>query len=877
MFIPNNRFRALLLGGIVIFLAPVFVSAQTLEIHVIDVGQGSSELIIGPNGTTILIDGGTSDKGYWNVVPYLNAELGGPQRLDYMIASHDDGDHYGGLISVLNSGYTAEHTYHCGVNSSFGRGTKIPLGLEIDLGNGATATCVGRNAEFIDGSSGWTSDNNRSVCLLIDYGGFQYITAGDLESNEIWLSLALYNAGYLEEENGVDVIHVNHHGSAGSSSATYVNSLKHELAVINGGTGYGHPRRDAVDRLRGKAYYSNGGSGTGVTWTGCGDNVYRTTWVADWKDPDRAPESECPTLKNMVITYDGGSDHYYELYGDWTNYFNQGTPFYREFKIDEDLPPTPTPAPAPTPAAGDVVINEILAKVPLGDDGDSNNDGYRSSWEDEFVEFVNRSSAAIDLGGCTVSDSSYVRYIFPDPTWLPSGGGLVLFGGGNPTGDFGEAIVLTASLQSTYGLGLNDDGDTVTLARDSQIYDRVTYGEQTRCSISRRAGDLTGEFVPHDKILPRFPRLFSPGKDSNLQAFEALPMPTPVPSRTPPPTPGQLAKPILSSGDYDGDGTADIAVFRSGSGLWAVRGVTRAYWGRDGDVPVSGDYDADGTTDIGAYRPNTGYWFIKDLTRVYWGKSGDIPVPFQPNPSSACAIGIYRPSAGLWAVRGITRAYWGKAGGSDIPLPEDYSGDGTTEIGCYRPSTGYWFIKDLTKVYWGKPGADIPVPFRLNPSSACAIGVYRPSAGLWAVRGVTRAYWGKARGNDIPTPGDYVGSGVDSVGCYRPSTGYWFIKDLTKVYWGKPGADIPVPFRLNPSSACAIGVYRPSAGLWAVRGVTRAYWGKARGNDIPTPGDYVGSGVDSVGCYRPSTGYWFIKDLTKVFWGKPGADIPVTR
>ena len=44
----------------------------------------------------------------------------------------------------------------------------------------------------------------------------------------------------------------------------------------------------------------------------------------------------------------------------------------------------------------------------------------------------------------------------------------------------------------------------------------------------------------------------------------------------------------LISGDYDGDGSAEVAIFRPVTGLWAVRGVTRCYFGMNGDWPVAG-------------------------------------------------------------------------------------------------------------------------------------------------------------------------------------------------------------------------------------------------------------------------------------------------
>ena len=44
-----------------------------------------------------------------------------------------------------------------------------------------------------------------------------------------------------------------------------------------------------------------------------------------------------------------------------------------------------------------------------------------------------------------------------------------------------------------------------------------------------------------------------------------------------------------------------------------------------GDVPVGGDYDGDGITDVSIFRPGTGLWAIWGITRAYYGRAGDIP------------------------------------------------------------------------------------------------------------------------------------------------------------------------------------------------------------------------------------------------------------
>ena len=75
-----------------------------LKIHFIDVGQGDCTLIITPSGKRIIVDGGEGnsekyDYGKNIVFPYLLDR--GINRIDYLVISHADNDHIGGLIYVL--------------------------------------------------------------------------------------------------------------------------------------------------------------------------------------------------------------------------------------------------------------------------------------------------------------------------------------------------------------------------------------------------------------------------------------------------------------------------------------------------------------------------------------------------------------------------------------------------------------------------------------------------------------------------------------------------------------------------------------------------------------------------------------------------------
>ncbi len=261
----------------------------------------------------------------------------------------------------------------------------------------------------------------------------------------------------------------------------------------------------------------------------------------------------------------------------------------------------------------------------------------------------------------------------------------------------------------------------------------------------------------------------------------------------------------------------------------------RAFWwllarlaGWDGETatasaPASGDYDGDGTSDIAVFRPSAGLWAVRSQTRVYFGGSSDRPVPGDYNGDGTSDIAVFRSASGLWAVRGLTRGYFGSS--SDLPLPRDYDGDGTVEAAVFRPGSGLWAVRGLTRVYFGT-SSDTPVPGYYS-GSAAAPAVFRPASGLWALRGLTRAYFGSS--GDIPVPGSY-GGGDWRPAIFRSASGLWAVRGLTRFYFGTSG-DTPVPAGYNGGGIDRAGIFRPGSGLWAVPGLTRFYFGRT--GDLP--------------------------------------------
>ncbi|MEM7582322.1 MAG: lamin tail domain-containing protein [Acidobacteriota bacterium] len=170
-----------------------------------------------------------------------------------------------------------------------------------------------------------------------------------------------------------------------------------------------------------------------------------------------------------------------------------------------------------------VIISEIHADPASGLAGDANGDGTRSATRDEFIELLNPSFTAVDISGWTLSDSLNVRHTFPASTILPAREAAVVFGGGTPTGDFGNAaangLVFTAS---TGGVSLNNSGDTVTLKDDSgNVVQTMTYNSSggDNQSLVRDPDFTNAPFVKHTVATGSGGSAYSPGTRISGQAF----------------------------------------------------------------------------------------------------------------------------------------------------------------------------------------------------------------------------------------------------------------------------------------------------------------------------------------------------------------------
>lgn len=235
---------------------------KDLEVHFIDVGQGSSTLVES-DGCYMLVDGGDS-KYTSKVVSYLDSQS--VDKLDYIIATHYDADHLNGVVAALSNyeagvviapDYEAESkVYKSFVSLLKKNNIKITYpetGTKYKIGD-AEFTILAPNDTHYDDA------NDYSVAIKLVNGDNSFILTGDAE----------IESEYEMLETGIDlscdVYLAGHHGSKYSSSQAFLQALEPDSVVISAGKDnrYGHPSDETMARLNA---------------TGC--DIYRTDKLGD--------------------------------------------------------------------------------------------------------------------------------------------------------------------------------------------------------------------------------------------------------------------------------------------------------------------------------------------------------------------------------------------------------------------------------------------------------------------------------------------------------------------------------------------------------------------------------------------------------------------
>jgi competence protein ComEC len=249
----------------VLWPEPAMVSPGMMEVTAIDVGQGDSIFIVGPDGSTMLLDAGgpvggvteaadaTSrfDVGEEVVSPYLWSRRF--RRLDVLALSHAHSDHMGGMPAVMRNFRPRELWVSIDPNSDAYRALLSEakdFGVQVrhfyagdQLAWGGTRVTI--LAPEIGYSNPLEPVNNDSLVMRMQYGKSSVLLEGDAEAPSEREMLAHGRVAT------VTLLKVGHHGSRTSTTQEFLDAAAPKDAVVSVGRGntFGHPRYEVIERI----------------------------------------------------------------------------------------------------------------------------------------------------------------------------------------------------------------------------------------------------------------------------------------------------------------------------------------------------------------------------------------------------------------------------------------------------------------------------------------------------------------------------------------------------------------------------------------------------------------------------------------------------
>lgn len=234
-----------------------WLGPRELRVTFLSVGQGDGAVVELPGGGVMVIDGGglansTFDVGERVVAPYLWQR--GIARVDVLVVSHPDWDHFGGLRFLAENFRPREvwvgdggvdtaswRQFAAAVEGSGAAWVPVRRGDRWDLGG------VDFRVLWPPVGAGDLRPNDRSVVMMVEYAGERILLPGDAEARSEAALVALEGTRLQSR-----ILKAPHHGSATSSSPAFIDAVAAETVVVSAGSynRYGLPNRDVLRRYR---------------------------------------------------------------------------------------------------------------------------------------------------------------------------------------------------------------------------------------------------------------------------------------------------------------------------------------------------------------------------------------------------------------------------------------------------------------------------------------------------------------------------------------------------------------------------------------------------------------------------------------------------
>jgi len=253
---PARRVAATGAGAVLVVLLPLLPVGRSLELHLIDVGQGDAIAVRSPAGRWVLVDAGPRgpgfDAGMRRVVPYLKRQ--GVRRIEAVVLTHPHLDHIGGAPAVLR-----EFRVRGAMDPFRPHGSRpyldlLSLAREREVSWWAARAGLGFELDqlrvrVLHPDEATATDphlddpNDLSVVLLLEWRETAILLTGDAP--------AMVERQVLEALPLLTVLKVGHHGSRTSTSLELLahTSPRYALIGVGEGNGFGHPHDLVMDRL----------------------------------------------------------------------------------------------------------------------------------------------------------------------------------------------------------------------------------------------------------------------------------------------------------------------------------------------------------------------------------------------------------------------------------------------------------------------------------------------------------------------------------------------------------------------------------------------------------------------------------------------------